>query len=388
MYANLNYFASGSHNNNNEYNFLEESAKRKLVPTHIENLSPYKPGRPTKELCQELGVKSFINLASNENSLGAPKGVSRAINKAISGIHCYPDALALDLRLALAQKYLVKPQNITVGSGSESIISNIIRTFLHGNNEVLTSEGTFVGVYLLVKANGSRLVTVPLKNYCFDLEAIADSINKNTKIIYLCNPNNPTGQIIGKDEFEQFIKKVPPHVLVILDEAYYEFACDYSYFPDSLNYRYDNVLTLRTFSKAYGLAGLRLGYGLAHECLIDYIHRIKLPFEPNTLAQVAGLAALKDTAYIERTVQNNAQGKEFLIKHFDALGIEHVPSYANFIMINLETEQRVKLTYEGLLRQGVVIRPLTAFGLPTCMRVTIGLPRENEKFVKALKKLI
>ncbi len=388
MYANLSYFASSSNYSNNEFNFLEESGKRKLVPAHIENLSPYKPGRPSAELCKELGIKGFINLASNENSLGPPKGVKKAINEVLAGVHCYPDASASDLRNALAAKYNVKAANITVGNGSESIISNILRTFLHGSNEVLTSEGTFVGVSLLVKANGSNLVTVPLKNYCFDLEAIANAINKNTKIIYLCNPNNPTGQIISQADFETFIKKVPPHVLVILDEAYYEFAKDYSYFPDSLNYRYDNVLTLRTFSKAYGLAGLRLGYGMAHECLIDYIHRIKLPFEPNTLAQVAGLTALKDDNYLERTLKNNNVGKEYLKQNLDMLGIEHIPTYANFIMINLESENRVNNTYNALLKQGIVIRPLKAFGLPTCMRITIGLPMENQKLIKAFKKII
>jgi histidinol-phosphate aminotransferase len=259
---------------------------------------------------------------------------------------------------------------------------------LHDDDEVLTSQGTFIGLYVLVKAQGIKLNTVPLKNYHFDLDAIADAVTPKTKIIYLCNPNNPTGTIFTRTEFENFIRKVPEHVLVILDEAYYEFAAHNPEYPDSMRYRLDNVLTLRTFAKAYGMAGIRLGYGLGHEYLIDYVNRIKLPFEPNILAQSAGLAALHDDEYLEHTLLNNEEGMAYLTGEFDKLGLQRIPSYSNFIMIEMGSQEKVARIHEGLLRHGIAIRPLTAFGLPTCWRVSIGLPQENELLIKALKNIL
>jgi histidinol-phosphate aminotransferase len=226
---------------------------------------------------------------------------------------------------------------------------------------------------------------VPLKNYAFDLDAIAAAINERTKIIYLCNPNNPTGTIFTRSQFDDFISKVPEHVLVILDEAYYEFTDRNPAFPDSMSYRLDNVLTLRTFAKAYGMAGIRLGYGLGHEYLIDFVNRIKLPFEPNILAQAAGLAALADDDYLQRTLENNRCGMQMITKELDSLGLMRVPSHGNFIMVDLFSAQRVTAVHEAILRHGIAIRPLTAFGLPTCIRMTVGTPHENELLVKALR---
>ncbi|MBN8658748.1 MAG: histidinol-phosphate transaminase [Candidatus Obscuribacter phosphatis] len=361
---------------------------KRLVPPHVESLKPYQPGRPPEELKKELGIERFINMASNENPLGPPPSALAAIQANLTEINRYPDLCGTKLREALAERFATKVDNIALGSGSESTMANIIRAFLHDDDEVLTSQGTFIGLYVLVKAQGIKLNTVPLKNYHFDLDAIADAVTPKTKIIYLCNPNNPTGTIFTRTEFENFIRKVPEHVLVILDEAYYEFAAHNPEYPDSMRYRLDNVLTLRTFAKAYGMAGIRLGYGLGHEYLIDYVNRIKLPFEPNILAQSAGLAALHDDEYLEHTLLNNEEGMAYLTGEFDKLGLQRIPSYSNFIMIEMGSQEKVARIHEGLLRHGIAIRPLTAFGLPTCWRVSIGLPQENELLIKALKNIL
>ncbi|HEY9787566.1 MAG TPA: histidinol-phosphate transaminase [Candidatus Obscuribacterales bacterium] len=361
---------------------------RKLVPPHVESLTPYKPGRPPQDVLEELGLERFINLASNENPLGPSEKVVKAIQDAIPEISRYPEVGQVSIRDALADRFGIDLGNVAVGSGSESIMANIVRAFLHGDDEVLTSEGTFIGLLVLVKAQGIKLVSVPLKNYHFDLDAIADAVTDKTKIIYLCNPNNPTGTIFTRQQWEDFINKIPDHVLVLLDEAYYEFACSNPEYPDSMSYRLDNVLTLRTFAKAYAMAGLRLGYGLGHEYLIDFVNRIKLPFEPNSLAQAAGLAALSDDDFLDKTLENNRIGMKYLTEEFDKLGLQRIESHGNFIMIEMGSQAKVSHIHESLLRKGIVVRPLVAFGLPTCWRVSIGKPRENELLVKNLKAIL
>jgi histidinol-phosphate aminotransferase len=361
---------------------------KRLVPPHIEALKAYQPGRPPDQLKKELGIERFINMASNENPLGPPQSAIDAMQNSLTEISRYPDLCGTKLRTALSDRYATKIDNVAIGSGSESTMANIVRAFLHGDDEVLTSQGTFIGLYVLVNAQGIKLVTVPLKNYRFDLDAIADAVGPKTKLIYLCNPNNPTGTIFTRLEFENFIRKIPDHVLVILDEAYYEFAAINPDYPDSMRYRLDNVLTLRTFAKAYGMAGIRLGYGLGHEYLIDFVNRIKLPFEPNILAQEAGLAALSDDEFLERTLENNEEGMAYLTYEFDKLGLHRVPSHANFIMLEMGAAEKVAKVHEGLLRHGIAIRPLAAFGLPTCLRITVGLPEENELLVKALHNIL
>ncbi|HEY9775501.1 MAG TPA: histidinol-phosphate transaminase [Planktothrix sp.] len=361
---------------------------KRLVPPHVESLTPYKPGRPPEQLKKELGIDRFINLASNENPLGPPQSAVDAISTAVAEINRYPESGATKLRTALAEKFNVQLANVTVGSGSESIISNIVRAFLHGDDEVLTSAGTFIGLPVLVRSQGIKLVEIPLRNYEFDLEAIAAAVNEKTKIIYLCNPNNPTGTIFTRHQFDEFIRKIPEHILVLLDEAYYEFTADNPQFPDSMSYRLDNVLTLRTFAKAYAMAGLRLGYGLGHDYLIDFINRIKLPFEPNVVAQAAGLAALSDQEFLNRTLENNTIGRAYINAELDRLGLMRVPSHTNFILVDLFGADKVAKVHEGLLRQGIAIRPLGPFGLPTCIRITVGKPDENELLVEALRKVI
>ena len=366
----------------------EGSVPKRLVPQHIEKLKAYQPGRPARHLMEEFKLERFVHLASNENPMGPPESALIAMQKAMHDIHRYPESGGMALRECLAETYRVRVENVAVGSGSESIMANIVRAFLDHDDEVVTSEGTFIGFYVLVASQGVSLKMVPLKNYQFDLEAIADAISDKTKLVYLCNPNNPTGTIFSRAEFEKFIKKIPDHVLVILDEAYIEFTMGAAEFPDSMNYRYDNVLTLRTFSKAYGMAGIRLGYGLGHDYLIGFVNKVKLPFEPNSLAQAAGVAALQDTEYLRLTLENNDAGMKMITDELKRLGINYVPSHSNFLMVPFGSAERVIAVHEGLLRQGVAIRPLHAFGLPQCFRITVGLPDENQAFIDAFRNVL
>ena len=359
----------------------------RLVPPYIESLEPYKAGKPIAELQKELGISRVIKLASNENPLGPSPLALERMRLYTAELHRYPNG-GLDLREILASRFRLKLGNVIAGSGSEGIMSNIIRAFLCDDDEVLTSEGTFVGFYVLARSRGTRLVMVPLRDYRFDLEAIASHINEHTKIIYLANPNNPTGTIFTKAEFDAFMRKVPPHVLIILDEAYFEYAQQESDYPDSMAYRFDNVITLRTFSKAYGIAGVRIGYGFAHDMLITNLLKVKLPFEPSTLAQEAGIGALSDEPFLKRTLETNEIGKRTLIPALRALGLTVVPTEANFVCVVLNAESAVESLYNGLLTHGVIIRPLRAFGLPHCVRITIGTEEQNLILTDALQEVL
>jgi len=232
------------------------------------------------------------------------------------------------------------------------------------------------------------MVTVPLNDYRYDLRAISAAINEHTKIIYLANPNNPTGTIFSRKEFDEFKSTVPDHVLIILDEAYFEYAMENPAYPDSMHYRYDNVITLRTFSKIYGLAGIRIGYGFAHDMLISNLLKVKLPFEPNSLAQVAGIAALGDSEFLHRSLMVNAAGRRQLVPALQALGLTVVPSEANFVMVPLASEAEALAVYDGLLRHGVIVRPLRAFGLPRCLRITVGTEEQVQILIEALRQVL
>lgn len=358
----------------------------RLVPERIEKLEPYKAGRSIEEIKSLYGLTEVHKLASNENPLGVSPKAIEAMRQALPDANYYPDPAALKLRAKLAERFKVKIDNVAVGAGSEGIMATILRAFVCDDDELLTSENTFIGFYVLANASGLPLKRVPMKTgYRFDLDAIADAIAPRTKVIYLCNPNNPTGTIFTRAEFDAFIARVPENVIVILDEAYFEFARDESNYPDSMSYRYDNVITLRTFSKGYGLAGLRVGYGFAHEKFVSNLMKVKLPFEPNSIAQAGALAALDDEAFLRQTIENNRKGYDFFAQAFTELGLNWIPSRANFIMIDYGSEERVSAVSEHLLRNGVIARPLKAFGLPHCLRISIGLPHQNEKCVDALK---
>ncbi len=355
-----------------------------LVPPYIEKLVPYSPGRSAAQIRELYGCEKIVKLASNENPLGSsPTAIARA-KESFADVHLYPDG-GLTLRNKLAKLFEVRLDNVVVGSGSESILANIIRAFLCDDEEVLTAQGTFIGLYVLARSRGIKLVTVPLKNYAFDLEAIAAAITPKTKIIYLANPNNPTGTYFSKTEFEKFMSQVPSSALVILDEAYCEYAQEFSDYPDSMSYRMDNVITLRTFSKVYGLAGLRIGYGFAHEDLCINVLKVKLPFEPSMISEAAGVGALDDHEFLKLSQEANRKERKELPKLFDELGLSWVPTGANFFLLPQESESEAMRIATELERRGVIVRPLRPFMLPHCLRVTIGTPEQNEMFSEALR---
>ncbi len=356
-----------------------------LVPPYIESLRPYEAGRTVESVRQQYHLERIAKLASNENPLGASPKAVEAIARTLGGLHLYPNG-GLHLREVLAAEFELKVDNVIAGSGSEGIMSNIIRAFLCDEDEVLTTEAAFIGFQVLARSRGVKYRTVPYRDWHYDLPALAKAINENTKIIYLANPNNPTGTIFSKQQFDAFYHHVPERVLIILDEAYFEYAKDNPKYPDSMHYRYDNVITLRTFSKIYGLAGARIGYGFAHEELIRNLLKVKLPFEPSTPAQAAGIAALADKEFLHRSLELNARGLRYLTAGLAEAGYSVVPSEANFVMVVLPSEQEAGRIFEETLKQGVVVRPLRAFGLPACIRISTGTDQENQMCVEAMRR--
>jgi histidinol-phosphate aminotransferase len=357
-----------------------------LVPPYIEALRPYEAGRSIESVRKQYHLERIAKLASNENPLGAsPKAIEAMARSLTGGLNLYPDG-GLGLRTVLAEEFDLKVENVIAGSGSEGIMSNIIRAFLCDDDEVLTTEAAFIGFQVLAKSRGIKYRTVPYRDWHYDLPALAEQINEHTKIIYLANPNNPTGTIFTKQQFDQFYKHVPERVLIILDEAYFEYAKDNPKYPDSMHYRYDNVITLRTFSKIYGLAGVRIGYGFAHEELIRNLLKVKLPFEPSTPAQAAGIAALADKEFLHRSLELNARGLRALTAGLTELGLPVVPSEANFVMTVLPTAADVARVFEELLSQGVVVRPLGGFGLPHCLRISTGTDEDIQFCLEALRR--
>ena len=357
-----------------------------LVPKAIRDLKPYTPGKPIAEVKRELGLTRVVKLASNENPWGPSPKALAAIAAATGELHRYPDMAARELREALARRFDVRLENVAVGSGSEGIMGTVMRTFLCDEDEILTAENTFVGFMVLARGSGNKLTLVPRRpDYRYDLAAMGEAVNEYTKIIYLANPDNPTGTIFTRDEFDAFMSKVPARCLVIYDEAYFEFTAAEPSFPDSMTYRYDNVITLRTFSKAYGLAGVRIGYGFAHDELVGNLMKVKLPFEPSLLAQVAGLAALEDEDFLRRTVTGTAAGLGTLRDGLEDAGFTVLPSHTNFLAVDGGDAARVDALCRRLLEQGVVVRPLTAFGFPSLFRVSVGTADENAAFLEALE---
>jgi len=358
-----------------------------LVPPYIESLRPYEPGRHIGEIQRLYGCQRVAKLASNENPLGCSPLALEAIRRSAGQLHRYPTG-GLELREVLAAKFDLELENVIAGSGSEGIMSNIIRTFLCDDDEVLTTESAFIGFQVLARSRGVAYRTVPYRDWHYDLPALAAAITERTKIIYLANPNNPTGTIFTRQEFDRFYRAVPERVLIILDEAYFEYAQDNPRYPDSMHYRHDNVITLRTFSKIYGLAGMRIGYGFAHQELIRNLLKVKLPFEPGTAAQAAGIGALADKEFVHRTLELNARGLAFLTSSFQELGLRTVRSDANFVMVILDEAAEAARVATELLERGVIVRPLGAFGLPHCLRISTGLDEENRMCVEAMEKLL
>jgi len=358
----------------------------KHVPEWIRALAPYPPGKPIEELEREYGIFGSIKLASNENPLGpSPKAVA-AITAALGNLHRYPDGNCFYLKGAVAKKLGISPDALIFGNGSNEIIELAVRTFMQRGDEAVMADQAFVIYRLVVQAAGGSSRLVPLRHFTHDLEAILEAITPATRIVFLANPNNPTGTIFFRREWEEFLAALPPHVIVVMDEAYAEFVEDARY-PHSLAAHAPGrlLITLRTFSKIYGLAGLRLGFGVAQPELIEVMNRVRQPFNVSTLAQVAALAALDDDEHVARTRQCNREGMEYLRAQCARLGLEYVPSWANFLLVRVGNGAR---TYEALLRQGVIVRPMSVYGFPEHVRVTIGTAVENERFISAIESIL
>ncbi len=358
-----------------------------LANEHILGIAPYEPGKPVEELERELGIHDAIKLASNENPLSPSDRVQKAIVAALPALNRYPDGSAHYLRHALARKHGVSPDQVFLGNGSNELIELVVRTFLRSGDEAVVPHPSFVVYPMIVQAVGGVRVMVMLKDYRLDLEAMARAITPMTKIVFIANPNNPTATIVTRDEVEAFMARLPERTIAVFDEAYIEFAQGPD-FPDGLDYvrAGRRVVVLRTFSKAASLAGLRVGYGIADADAVSLINRIRAPFNVNSLAQAAALAALEDDSHVLECVRMIDAGRHYLYEEFKALGLRYAPSRANFIL--LDVGRNASDIYQRLLKEGVIVRPLTPFGLESALRVTIGTPQENRRFVKALRSVL
>lgn len=352
------------------------------IQAHIESLKSYNPGKTIEEYRSEFGFKNTAVLWNNENNTGVPQKAIDRMQKAATAVNVYPDPLSTELRSRLATLNSVKPGNIVVGNGSESILSNLYRAFCTEGDEMVTCAGTFVAVYIWAQSHNVTVKKVPLNNeFGFDLNQMREAVSPKTKILYISNANNPTGTALNETDLKAFIAGIPKNILVVIDEAYFEYSQklmpDY---PDTSNLLAENVITLRTFSKAYGLAGVRLGYAVGPERLIDALNKVRMTFEPSLMTQEAGIGALEDHTFLNATLKLNSEWIQKFHDIIDEKGWARSKSVTNFVMINLETEKRAEEFTLFMLKNGVFVRRLPAFGLPHCVRISTGTQRENEYF--------
>lgn len=354
---------------------------------NIKDLIPYVPGKPTEELERELGISGSVKLASNENPLGPSPLALEAVKKSMGSINRYPDGDSYYLKTRLAEKHGVKNENIILGNGSNEVIEIAARAYLSRDDEAIYARHAFIVYPIVTQAIGAGAVVSPMKNLTHDLKDIYSRITDRTKIIFIANPNNPTGTIVKRSEVEWFLKTVPDNIIVLMDEAYFEYVDDADY-PDSLDYHElrEGLITVRTFSKIYGLAGLRVGYGIANSKMISYLNRVREPFNINSLAQNAALSALDDNEHVERSKRLNKEGMEYILGEISQIDVDVTESHTNFILIDLKRDP--SSIYNRMLEDGVITRPVGGYGLKTHLRVSVGLPDENERFVRSIKKLI
>ncbi|OYD14620.1 histidinol-phosphate transaminase [candidate division WOR-3 bacterium JGI_Cruoil_03_51_56] len=354
----------------------------------IGNIKPYKPGKPIEQVVRELGLKGTVDkLASNENPLGpSPKAVA-ALRKELRHLHYYPEDSCHYLRERLARRFKVDMDSVIIGNGSVELLLFACLVYLNPGDELIMSTGSFIMPKIGTKLMDGRVVEVPTKEYVHDLGRILGNITRQTKIIYLDNPMNPLGTMVTKNELDEFITQVPENILVIIDEAYAEYITTRKY-PKSLNYYNANrsVFILHTFSKAYGLAGLRIGYGIARPDIVETISKARLPFNVNRAAQVAALAALEDKAYVNKSRKNNDAGKKMLYKEFERLKLFYIPSFTNFVFVNFAVDS--SLVFEELQQRGIITRPVKQYGFPNALRVTVGTPKQNKRFISALTAVL
>lgn len=359
----------------------------KLVNDAYETLKPYVPGKPVSETERELGLSGVVKLASNENPLGPSPQAVRVMGDLLTQMHDYPDGGAYHLKAAIARFHDVPPEHVIVGNGTNEVLEILVRTVLRPGEKVLFADPSFIVYKLATLASGREIVSVPLKDMRFDLPALADAVDDTTKLVFIANPNNPTGTYVSKHEFEAFLSAIPDHVMVVMDEAYAEYvnAADC---PDGFAYlgKRERYMVTRTFSKCYGLAGLRIGYGVAEPKLIDFLNRGRQPFNTNALAQAAAIAALDDQDHVRAAVDLNRREMNRLTPLLEARGLTVVPSQANFVLVDFKRDGAE--LYDRFLRAGVILRPMGGYGLPTFMRITIGTEAMNNAFLDALEKVL
>lgn len=356
----------------------------RLVKPWVRSLEPYEPGKPLEELERELGIEGSVKLASNENPLGPSPRALAALREAVEGVHRYPDGHAFALRRKLAERLGVAENQLVLGNGADELLELIAKALLGPGDEVVFPWPSFAMYPIVVRGMGAEPVPVPLDaELGHDFDALLAAITERTQAVMLCNPNNPTGTTFGAAAFDEFARRLPDDVALVVDEVYIEFARRED-FPATIEYlaRRPGTIILRSLSKIYGLAGLRVGYGIADAEFAGYLERVRHPFNLNLLAQAAALGALDDDAHVERSRAMTAEGIAYLTRELEAIGVEVVPSEANFVLVRSGAE-----VYDPLLREGVIVRPMAGFGLTDYVRVTVGLPEENERFVKALRRL-
>jgi histidinol-phosphate aminotransferase len=357
-----------------------------LATSGVALLQPYQPGKPVDELERELGLKDIVKLASNENQLG-PSSKALEILENPGDLSRYPDGNGHRLKALLAKYHDVQPEQITLGNGSNEILELIARAILTPEHEVIFSQHAFAVYPLVTQAIGAKAVVVPANNYAHDLTGFYEAISPRTRIIFIANPNNPTGTWLNTTDLKSFINSIPDNIIIVVDEAYFDYVIEPDY-PNSINWlaEFSNLLVTRTFSKAYGLAGMRIGYGIAHRDLADLLNRVRQPFNVNSLAMSMAEAALSDRGHIENSVNMNQKGLKQLNSALTQLGFPCIPSVANFICADMHQPGRA--IFNKLLKEGVIVRPVDNYGMPNHLRITIGLEKENNKFIEALKKVI
>ncbi len=356
-----------------------------LSPAYIRAIAPYQPGKPVTELAREMGLEEsgIVKLASNENPLGVSPLARAAIEAQVQSLARYPDGNGFELKQALAARYRVGDDQIVLGNGSNDVLELVARCFLGNSTSAVMSQHAFVVYHLATQVAGAARLETPAKDYGHDLPAMASAVRDDTRVIWIANPNNPTGTFVPAPAVEVFLRRVPSRVVVVLDEAYNE------YLPgemqvDSVRWlaQFPNLVITRTFSKAYGLAGLRVGFALAHPEVADLMNRVRQPFNVSTVAQAAAQAALDDREFVHRSIELNRAGMRQILDGLEQLRLEHIPSFGNFVSFRVSAAARV---YQRLLKQGVIVRPIGMYGLPDHLRVSIGLPGENERFLSALR---
>lgn len=364
------------------------SEVRRLQPkSNIVHLPVYKPGKPMSEVKRDLGLDEVIHMASNQNPYGSSPLVKDAILSELENTSIYPDGASVELASALSKHLDVEPNQLIFGAGSDEVVLMLARAFLVQGDETIMATHTFPQYKHNAEIEGAVCVEVPLQSGTHNLDAMLEKVTPITKIVWICNPNNPTGTMNTHDEVKSFMEQVPEHVLVVLDEAYYEYNISDDY-PDSLALlkEYKNMVILRTFSKIYGMASLRIGYGIGHPEIIHYINQVREPFNTTRFAQTAAIAALKDQAFIQKCREDNHKGIQYLNEQFTSMGLNYYPSVGNFIMVDVK--RPAEEVFDALLRKGIIVRGGHALDFPTSLRVTVGSQEQNEKFITALKKII